>query len=207
MKFIRFFISTLLIGLIASIALIGCGAYIIDSIDLDLNSKSGTVEEYSISPEDFKMEVNGEIATIHDGELSTPSRNFIVPLKGDFKESGEARLTQKTVDQIGLTFHNIALTTGEYSDDGTLWSYKGDAFTVQTISRFPSGKFWGLHIMNGGNKTMQNLLESVNIGDTLEVTGLEGTGHMEMTVNGEVFDREVDGCTHLIITGIKIYRN
>ena len=206
MSFFKIFFLTLIITLTVCIALIGCGAYVLENFDL--TSKSGTVEEYSISPEDFQVKVNGEIATINNGELSTPSRNFIMTLEKEIMTyEGEVKLNVKTNDMIGLIEYNIALATGDYAKDDNTWEYdkKKGEFSV-TGNRQITGNMFGLHIISG-NASIEKLLKSIKIDDTVEATGYISTGAFEMILpNGEHFIRTTGGCINLMVTEIKIYR-
>ena len=167
---------------------------------------SGTTEEYFTDPSTFQMSINGETAIISDNQkkLSTASKSFIVPIKGDYKRTGTVKINVKTNDH-GIAENHIGIGTGDYAKPDTKWTLNKGWFTWTSRERFIFGHGYGTHILCGDTE-MKKALNSLRIGDEVEITGLEGVGIMEVTIDGQTFTANTVGCDRVIITGLKIKR-
>lgn len=198
MRIITFFIFVMCI-------LIAVGGYGVYALFSQPVYHTGEAEEYSVYPENFRFEANGEVATIDNDKLITSTGNFVLPIRGKYEYTGIVIIN--TVESVmGVKTHEVAVATGGYTDPEIQWSYAKGRF--QWISKKSAplfGDYMGLHIVSG-DPEMSSALESLKPGDTVTITGYRGANTMTLIENGQTFTRSTDGCIRVIITGLKITR-
>ncbi|MCD6229380.1 MAG: hypothetical protein J7K00_01085 [Candidatus Diapherotrites archaeon] len=195
-------ITFVVLGMIIMISVVSVGAYAFVK-SADFGYISGTTEDYSVAKEDFRLEVNGEIATIQDGKLASPGDTFVVPIKGKYKTSGTVKITN-TENNKGIIIYNLGVGTGDYAKASTKWSFNRNSgwFSWRSPDSLIFGKGTGLHVLSGSPE-MNAALESIRVGDEIVISGYDGE-KIILYENGKKLTRGLKGCHYVVVTDLKI---